>query len=255
MEEWTLAANAAGNTLPQSSDATEQPPVSLSGPQTQDPVLPVSETVEATRAFSERLKTMSNKKLDDFIAGMGLSDPFHADRPIQTQQEYRLWQEAARQMQANAEGSAKEAEPVDTAYAAATENSAAEAEVQRLQGELHRLQEAQRDQELLADPEQGPLYAPLRDKVQQMLEFCRGKELEVSTDTAFAAVLLRELPGLTRSAAQKAGEEALRTVQANGHASPGALGGQAASDIPDFERMSSTEFARYRHSLLQGQPG
>ena len=65
-------------------------------------------------------------------------------------------------------------------------------------------------------------------------------------------VLLREMPGLCRNAAETARSEALRTVQAPAQASPGALGDAGAPQTLDFESMSSRDFAEYHRRALRG---
>lgn len=64
-----------------------------------------------------------------------------------------------------------------------------------LQDEVRRLRADARDRDLLADPDQGPVYGALRDKVQQVLRAGEAAGQPIGTDAAYAAVLLRELPG------------------------------------------------------------
>ena len=247
-EETTMAANAAAGETAQPSfarEAAESAP-ELSAEKT---LLPTDEAAQAerepeadslTRAFSERLKAVSQKRVDAFVEGMGLIDPFHGGRPIRTRQQYEDWVQAL------------QAQPMPD-NAPETVGDDAPQTAQRLREELEQLRCAQRDRELLADPEQGPVYARLRGDVQQLLQACRQQNAPVSTDAAYAAVLLRELPALQKAAAETARQEALRAVQANGQASPGALGGPSAADTPDFERMTSGEFAEYHRRALRGE--
>ncbi len=197
--------------------------------------------VETTRAFSERLKAVSGRKVDEFIAGMGLQD--HTGALIRTRAQYDAWQ-AARLAQPAGEQSG--------GLAAELPGTAAD-ELRSLRGELRQLRDAERERTLLNDPEQGATYALLREKVQQLRGACAAGGADVSLDAVYAAVLLKELPGLYRTAEENARSQALRTVQANGQASPGALGGDAAPEVLDFETMSSEDFAEYRRRLMRGE--
>lgn len=122
-----------------------------------------------------------------------------------------------------------------------------------LQDEVRRLRADARDRDLLADPDQGPVYGALRDKVQQVLRAGEAAGQPIGTDAAYAAVLLRELPALQRQAADSASKQALAALQANSQATPGALGGTAPAAAPDFENMSSSEFAAYHERALRGE--
>lgn len=249
MFETYAAANDAQETVPSSFAAEETAAGSLqqmspagsgeagspaSAPAATDPAA----SVETTRAFSERLKTMSGRRVDEFIAGMGLQD--HTGAPIRTRAQYDAWQAAracAPQEQSGmAQGSAV---PSD--------------ELAALRGELRSLRDAERDRALLTDPAQGQTYAALRDKVQEVQQVCRTCGDDVSLDAVYAAVLMDELPQLYRQAVETARGEALRTVQANGLASPGALGGGPAAQPLDFDTMSSADFAEYHRRALRGE--
>ncbi|MBQ8610408.1 MAG: hypothetical protein IJ412_01740 [Oscillospiraceae bacterium] len=265
-----VAANAAQETA-QPSFATEEPQEALPeqpGPavcedaSAQSAVQDAAAAVETTRAFSERLKAVSGRRVDEFIAGMGLQD--HTGAPIRTRAQYDAWQAA--KAAASASAAAPDAlQPQNTAAAAPEVqaeqacmperefSSASEEELSALRSELHRLQDAERDRALLADPAQGAAYALVRDKVQQLQQLCRNTGDEVSLDAAYAAVLLTELPALCRDAAEKARSEVLRTVQANGLASPGALGDEANPQPLDFDNMSSADFAEYHRRALRGE--
>ena len=244
MYQETMAANAAEQaTEPQTSLAMEESASEVLGGaevgqnpagRTQDPV---PAEVDTTRAFSERLKVMSSRKVDEFIAGMGLRDA--AGEPIRTRAQYEDWQAAQAGQSAQL--------PTQTAVG----DSAAE-ELVRLRGELAGMRDAERDRALLADPQQGETYARLRDKVQQLRQHCRAGGTDASLDALYAAVLLREMPELYRAAAADARSEALRNVQAAVHASPGALGDTGAPQTLDFESMSSSDFAAYHHRALRG---
>lgn len=202
---------------------------------------------ETARVFSQRLKEMSAKQVNAFVAGMGLVDPYRNNRPISTPQDYAAWRAAAHSgAQAMAPGDA--VGPEDGA-----QGGEGVTELARLQDELQQLRSAEWDRNLLADPEQGPIYAGLRDKVQQLLRYPGQDGRPLQPDAAYAAVLLREMPSLQKQAAANARQQALATVQANGQASPGALAGPAADDAPDFERMSSSEFAEYHRRALRGE--
>ncbi len=239
MYQESMAANAAQEPA-QTSFATEETALATPGmaeadenaAAAQDP----AETAQLTRAFSERLKVMSGKKVDEFIAGMGLRD--HTGEPIRTRAQYENWQ-AAQNLSAVPSAA-------DTALGEAAD------ELGRLRGELARLHDDERDRALLADPEQGGTYARLRDKVQQLQKHCRADGTDTRLDAVYAAVLLKELPALCREAAENGRSQALRTVQANGQASPGALGGGGAPQTLDFERMSSADFAEYHRRALRG---
>lgn len=264
-----VAANAAQETA-QPSFATEEPKEALSeqtGPaicedaSAQSAAQDAAAAVETTRAFSERLKAVSGRRVDEFIAGMGLQD--HTGAPIRTRAQYDAWRAAKAAASASAAATG-EPQPQNAAAAApgapaeevgtpGQELSAGSEELFALRSELHRLQDAERDRALLADPAQGAAYALVRDKVQQLQQLCRNTGEEVSLDAAYAAVLLTELPALCRDAAEKARSEVLRTVQANGLASPGALGDGAAPQPLDFDNMSSADFAEYHRRALRGE--
>lgn len=244
MYQETMAANAAVQTTePRTSLAMEEPASEAPGGaeagqnpvgRTQDPV---PAEMDTTRAFSERLKAMSSRKVDEFIAGMGLRDA--AGEPIRTRAQYDSWQAAQTGQQA-----------------ALTEQTAAgdpaAEELVRLRDELAGMRDAERDRMLLADPQQGETYARLRDKVQQLRQHCRAGGTDASLDALYAAVLLRELPELYRAAAADARSEALRNVQAAVQASPGALSDAGAPQTLDFESMSSSDFAAYHRRALRG---
>ena len=244
MYQETMAANAAEQaTEPQTSLAMEEPASEVPGgaetvqnsvDRTQDPV---PAEVDTTRAFSERLKVMSSRKVDEFIAGMGLRDS--AGAPIRTRAQYEEWQAA------QTGRSSRSPAP------ATVEDPAAE-ELARLRSELAGVRDAERDRALLADPERGETYARLRDKVQQLRQHCRAGGTDASLDALYAAVLLRELPELYRTAAADARSEALRNVQAAVQASPGALSDTGAPQTLDFESMSSSDFAAYHRRALRG---
>lgn len=241
MYQETMAANAAEQqTVPQTSFAMEEPVPDTPGgagtaPENAVPAQdPAADGMETTRAFSERLKAMSSRKVDDFIAGMGLRDA--AGEPIRTRTQYDRWQ---------AQQAVPLAQLADTA-------GQTDGELLQLRSELAGLRDAERDRALLADPEQGETYARLRDKVQQLRQSCRENGTEAGLDAVYAAVLLREMPGLCRNAAETARSEALRTVQAAAQASPGALGDAGAPQTLDFESMSSRDFAEYHRRALRG---
>ena len=195
---------------------------------------PFADGTAGARAFSRRLQAMSSKRVDDFVAGMGLVDPYRDGRPIRTQEDYAAWQQRL---------TGEDALP----------SAPQDAEQQRLQEQLHTLMSERRDRELLEDEAHGAAYRLLRDKVQQVLTGPDGQLLPLDRDAAYGAVLLRELPDVLQQLTGSAREEALRAVQANGMASPGALGGQAAAPAPDFASMSSEEFAAYRRRALCGE--
>ena len=242
MYQETMAANAAElQDAPQASFAMEGPVPDIPGEDgTADTAAPAKESaadgVDTTRIFSERLKAMSSRKVDDFIAGMGLRDA--AGVPIRSRAQYDSWQ------------AAQSIPLAQLADPAARER--ADDELLQLRSELAGLRDAERDRALLADPEQGETYARLRDKVQQLRQSCRQAGTDAGLDAVYAAVLLHELPGLCRDAAATARSEALRSVQAAAQASPGALGDAGAPQTLDFESMSSRDFAEYHRRALRG---
>lgn len=243
MYQETMAANAAvPQNGTQTSFAMEEPAADAPGGAAagQNSTAPMQETAadsaDTTRAFSERLKAVSSRKVDEFIAGMGLRDA--AGTPIRTRAQYDSWQAAQ---------SVPLAQLADPALREQTDG-----ELRQLRSELAGFRDAERDRALLADPEQGETYARLRDKVQQLRQSCRECGTDAGLDAVYAAVLLREAPGLCRDAAETARSEALRGVQAAAQASPGALGDAGAPQTLDFESMSSRDFAEYRRRALRG---
>ena len=213
---------------------------------------PFADGAEGARAFSRRLQAVSSKRVDDFVAEMGLVDPYRGGRPIRTQEDYAAWQQ--RLTAENVPSVPQEAsrEPFPEPAQDAPQEMPDETPLQLLE-QLHTLESERRDRELLEDEAHGAAYRLLRDKVQQVMTGPDGQLLPLDRDAVYGAVLLRELPEVLQQLTGSAREEALRAVQAAGTASPGALGGQAAAPAPDFASMPSEEFAAYRRRALCGE--
>ncbi len=109
------------------------------------------------------------------------------------------------------------------------------------------------DKALLADPDRGAVYGQLRQDVQQLLAYCANSGTPVTPEAAFAVALYDQLPTLRTAAADTARRSAMQAISANAAASPGPLGASAAPAAPDFETMSSEEFAKYHYRAVHGE--
>lgn len=173
-----------------------------------------------TKAFSERLNRMSRRAVDDFIAGLSLTDPETGEK-IQTREACE-------------------------AYFGAHPLSGTEGEENnRLRQELLRLKTQEQDALLKKDPEKAPIYQSVREKVLALVENAHANgHPEVDVESAFAAVLQQEYGSILKQIEEAAQETAVRRMTDASRASVGKLGGGDTPSKPDYASMSDGEFEK-----------
>lgn len=199
-----------------------------------EPAAEVEERTE-TQRVAQRIKDASQKSVDSFIRNMGLINHYDGDKPITTRAEYEAYAAMRRLDEAG------QADPV-SAY-----------RNQALENELAQLRSNERMRELETDPIKGQTFGKLKDKVIELMDYCRDQGTPCSVDAAFNAVLANSYFDLASEAASKAKEDALRKINNNAQASPGALTGESPDTDTDYMKMSDKDFEKLYQSALRGE--
>lgn len=195
----------------------------------------VSEDISKTKAFSERLNKMSDRKVNDFISKMGWTNTY-TNEPIRTKEEYD-------EFMSMHEAQEKGSDPILSA------------KVRSLENKIDQYAIKEQDQALLDDPEMGFLYKRYREDVMNLVEAIKKTgSTRVDLKAAFSTVLTNgKLKEIIESEKKKATDETTKKIQANASASVGALSSESSNGKIDFSAMSSAEFDKYVQRALRGE--
>ncbi len=194
---------------------------------------PAAESVSATKAFSDRLNKMVSQRMDDFVAGMGLTNEYTGEA-VRTKADYDAYH---RMKQLDESG---DANPAST-----YRYESRDAEVQELRDKV-------RDTELQSDPVKGTTYKALRDEVMELVDYCRGQGIECSVDSAFSTILANRYFDLTNQASEAATKSAVEKINNNANATPGPLSGETTEETGDYSKMSSADFKDAYNKVVFG---
>ena len=187
-----------------------------------------------TRAFSKRLNAAKEKWRAEYeetlFARLAVTDPRTGTPITDSEQLIALLNEQ------------------ETATAAEEDP-----QVAALQAELTRYRDAEEDRRLAQDARLGSEYLRLRDEVQRLADYARGKGKILSRTAAFHAVLLQHLDEMLDGAGTRGGEAVLAQIRANERATPQALGGTPVQPRTDYRRMSDEEFGHVLQRALNGE--
>ena len=179
---------------------------------------------DQTRAFAQRVKEMSRREVDSFVAGMGLVNEF-TGQPIATRQDYDDFK-AMQQAQKRGE------DPVLSARLAA------------MQSQLAGYRVREQDERLAADPDRGEAYKALRQEVLDLVRYChQNGRPEVDVQAAFQVLLSHNLGRVLGDQKQKTEQQAIRRMTAQDKATPGSLRG-GSTPPTSYETMSDADFAK-----------
>lgn len=195
---------------------------------------PAEERTE-TQRVAQRIKEATTKSVDAFIRGMGLKNPYDGDKPILTKADYDAYAEMKKLDEAG------QADPV-SAYRSIA-----------LESELEQLRNNERIRMLEADPVKGQTFGKLKDKVMELMDYCREQGTPCTVDAAFNTVLANSYFDLANEAANQAKADTLRKINNNAQASPGALTGEGPETETDYLKMSDKDFEKLYQSALRGE--
>ena len=235
MEENMTAANVVEDAemdIDESSPAVEE---QNEEPAQQEPAPeePQEERTE-TQRVAQRIRDASQKSVDTFIRGMGLKNPYDGDKPILTKADYDAYAEMKK---LDEEG---QTDPVG-----AYRNKA-------LQDELALLRGNERMRELESDPVKGQTFAKLKDKVTELMDYCREQGTPCTVDAAFNAILANSYFDLMNEAETSVRNDTLRKINSNAQASPGAMSGEDPADN-DISSVSDADFEKLVQKALRGE--
>ena len=190
--------------------------------------------ITSTQAFSRRLNEMTQRRMDEFIAGLGYQNPY-TNKPIKTQAEYEQYK---RMYEAEQRGS----DPVLAA------------QVADMNRELMGYRLRDQDMRLQSDPERGEIYRELREQVLGLVDFCHSRgQMAVDVNTAFNTVLSQNLSRIIGRTKTQSEQEAVKKLTANKVSSPGPLGAGGDNEPLSFDKMSDKEFERYVAMVERGE--
>ena len=196
------------------------------------PTMPVAENSDETRAFSQRLNAAKEKWRAEYerelFERLALTDPTTGEPVTDSKQLIALLE------------ASETVAPVDP-------------EVEELRAQLAAYRDDEEDRQLAQDERLGGEYVRLRDEVQRLTDYARGKGQSLSRTAAFYAVLLQHLDELLADAGARAGQATMEQIRANSRATPFALGGERAEPRADYRHMSDEEFGRVLQKALNGE--
>lgn len=230
MEE-NMAANAVEEVVDVAPEVTAAPETEPA----EDGVAAVEapEDVTKTKAFSERLKKMSAKAVDDFVREQGWVNDITGET-ISDRAGYAKYQ---KMRTAQSEG----------------KDPALSAQVDEMRGELARYRLQEQDAQLQSDPEVREIYTELRGEVMDLVDYCRGEGKDVSVRDAFQAVLAKNQSKIIKNIKQKAEAAAAAKYNAAAKASPGKLSGGDTPASVDYATMSDADFEAVLAKAKKGE--
>lgn len=194
-----------------------------------------NDDISRTKAFSNRLNAMSDRKLNEFIKSMGWRNEY-TGAPITTEAEYKEFMQMHEAAQAGRD-------PV------------AVAEIGRLRNEVSIFRTSRQDSEMLNDPVFGDLYRQYRPDVINLMENARAEGIDVDVKGAFNAVLMQggNFSKVLEKVRQDAEKNAIKKINGNSVSAVGSLGANAENKPMDFASMSSEEFEKIVKGVKNGQ--
>lgn len=195
-----------------------------------------NDDITKTKAFSQRLNAMSERKVNEFIAQMGWKNDYLGGKPIATKADY---DEFIAMHNAAQRGN----DPVATA------------KIHRLEGELSSIKISRQDEEMSNDKVFGALYKEHRDEVLSLVNSARQNGMNVDVKGAFNAVLMQgenfsKIIAKERAEAERA---AIAKLKNNNTSSAGSLGENTDSKGIDIASMSSEEFNKLVKRVTNGE--
>ncbi|MBR6735443.1 MAG: hypothetical protein IKL92_01065 [Oscillospiraceae bacterium] len=189
-------------------------------------------TMQKTKAFSERLNRMTKKAVDDFIAEMGLLDD--DGEAVTTRERY------------------DEIVPI-LVKRDEEERLALVNEIAELKEELFALKLERQDEEMMEDPVRGEAYIAMRDDVLALVDYCRENgHAEVDIPAAFEALFAKNGGEIMKTMQKKAQDKAMRYVNEQKRSRVGRLSSGEENAKTDYKTMSDEEFARHLEMAKRG---
>ena len=223
--------NIPSNEIEATSEETQSP---MGAANTENNVETDEYKISKTKAFSDRLNKMSQKRVDDMIAKFGWNNPY-TGQPIKTQSqldEYNQMKEAAER----------------------GKDPLAASEINNLKRRISSYEKREQDFALMNNPDTKNIYKEIRNDVIGLVEYCEANGISnVDINAAYSTILSRNFKQIMEKVQKNTEKQTINKISSTNNAAVGSLGDSADNTAKSIDEMSSEEFSRLKAKVLRGE--